>query len=314
MKFGQLRSESDRVVSLVLLVCMTIILAGCFMGIHYLREYGFYSEDKGESAKRYVVHLYSAEDVKFAKDYYFSSETDINHSEEIRGYKSKYYATRFSADKSNFVFAVYDAGGGLLFDSLNPEKEKDAEETFATAKTDPEFTGQSDFFMFDENSASMTLRIEYGIIASESQTANDRYSRAFYWIDTAYSLRYFVFVVFFIAIAIIIFLLIMYAVNAGTVDEETGEIIPGFIDSLPLDFVTVSTALLFLLPGVIHELTVVAESGMVLSNVVVMLIFVVAVVVIMLYLSTVSVRFKIYLRENNKSNCEKPCNTGSDYQ
>lgn len=300
MKIGKLSSESDKVVSFVLLVCMTIILAGCFMGVFYLQEYGFYTEKKGETAKNYAVYLYSSEDVKLAKDYFFSRETEINHSEEIRGYKSKYYETRFSADKSNFVFAVYNTDGELLFDSLNPEKNGDAEQTFETADIDSDYTGQSDFLIFDENSVPGMLRIKYGIIEPEKQTANDRYSSAFQWIDLAYMLRYFVFAVLFVALSFIIFLLIMFAVNAGDVDEETGEIIPGFIDKLPFDFVTVSTALLFLLPNVIYGLVQVADAEMVLSNVVVMLIFVVAVIVILMYVTTVSVRFKIYLRENSK--------------
>lgn len=301
MKNGKLRAESDKVVAIVLLVCMTIILAGCVMGVYYLREYGFYTDKKGETAKNYAVHLYAAEDAKFAKDYYFSRETDIQHSEEIRGYKSKYYETRFSADKSNFVFAVYDAKGGLLFDSLNPDKNEGGVPSFEDAVLHPASVGWSDFFVFDENSAPKNLRIEYGVVAEEYQKANDRYSSAFQWIDLAYTLRYFVFAVFFVALAFIVFLLIIFAVNAGDVDEETGEIVPGFIDRLPLDFVTVSTALLFLMANVVYSLTKVADSGMVLSNVVVMLIFVVAVFVIMMYVTTVSVRFKIYLRENNKN-------------
>ena len=44
MKNGQLRSESDRIVSLILLVCMTIIAAGCVMGVIYLQEYNFYKK------------------------------------------------------------------------------------------------------------------------------------------------------------------------------------------------------------------------------------------------------------------------------
>ncbi len=302
MKTGQLRSESDKVVSIVLLVCMTIIVAGCVMGVFYLQEYGFYTEKKDKTAKCYAVQIYSAEDVELAKDYYFSRETEINHSEEIRGYKSKYYQTRFSADNSNFVFAVYDAKGGLLFDSLNPEKNADEPMSFETAAIGDDYRGRSDFFTFDENSVRSNLRIEYGVIADEHQYANDRYSRAFQWIDVAYSLRYFVFFVLFVALSVIIYLLIMFSVNAGEVDEETGEIIPGIIDRLPFDMVTVTTALLFLMSNVVYSLTVMADEGMVLNNVVVMLIFVVAVLVLMVYLSTVSVRFKIYLRENEKKN------------
>ena len=92
----------------------------------------------------------------------------------------------------------------------------------------------------------------------------------------------------------------MFAANAGTTDKETGDFVPGFIDKLPLDFVTVSTALLFLMANVVYGLTEAADAGMVLKNVVVMIIVVVAVLVIMMYVTTVSVRFKMFLRENKK--------------
>ncbi len=307
MKIGQLRSENDRVVALVLLVCISIIMAGCMMGVFYLREYNFYGDEKGETAKSVAVQLYSADDVSFAEDYYLCRETDSNHSEEIREYKSDYYATRFSTENTNFVFAIYDIDGELLFDSANPEREEFASMTFETAKIDPEYRGQSDFFFFDENSIPKTLRLEYGIIASESQTVNDRYSSAFEWIDMAYSLRYFVFVVLFASVAVIVWLLMMFAVNAGTVDKETGEILPGFIDKLPFDFVTVLTALLVLMANVVYGLTEAADAGMVLKNVVVVIIVVVAVLVAMTYVTTVSVRFKLFLREDKeKANREKP--------
>ncbi len=306
MKIGQLSSENDRVVSLVFLICIAIITAGCMMGVFYLQEYNFYGDEKGETAKSVAVQLYSADDVNFAKDYYLCRETDSNHSEEIREYKSDYYATRFSTENTNFVFAIYDIDGELLFDSTNPEKEESAPLTFETAEIAPEYRGQSDFFLFDENSVSKTLRLEYGIIAPGSQVANDRYSNAFKWIDMAYSLRYFVFVVLFVSVAVIFRLLMMFAANAGTVDKETGEIVPGFIDKLPFDFITVSTVLLFMMANVVYGLTEAADAGMVLKNVVVMIIVVVAVLVIMMYLTTVSVRFKIFLRESKeKANRKK---------
>lgn len=304
MKFGQMRSENDRVVFLVLLVCMTIITAGCVMGIIYLHEYNFYKTDEnkipdgGRTAKSVAVQIYSADDVKLAKDYFLCRETDNIYGTESNEYKSNYYATRFSLKNTNFIFAVYDVDGELLFDSMNPDK-KDGMPSFETADIDPEYRGQSDFFFFDMDSASRTLRLEYGILAREKQTANDKYSNSFKWIDAAHSLRYFVFVVLFIAVSVIMFLLSVFTVNAGTIDEETGEIIPGFIDKLPLDFVTLCLVLLFLSARMVFSLTEASDVDMVLGNVVVMIVFVVAVLIIMTYLTTVSVRFKMHLRKIN---------------
>ena len=293
MKNGQLRSESDRIISLILLVCMTIIAAGSSMGIYYLHQYNFYDNDKGNTAKSFAVQLYSTDDVELAKDYYL-----CRRSEEIYGWKSSdyrgdYYKTKFSRENTNFVFSVSNVLGEVLFDSLNPEGNPEAELTFENAKIDSEYRGRSDFFFFDRDGSFITLRLEYGILAPEMQIANDRYSTAFQWIDIAYTLRYFVFVVLLIAVTVIIILLSMFAINAGTIDDETGELIPGFIDKLPLDFVTVFTIALFVVAGMIMGLTAAADTEMVLNNVIVVIIFVAAVLVIMSYLTTFSVRVKM---------------------
>lgn len=288
MKNGQLRSESDRTVSLILLLCMTIIAAGCVMGIIYLQEYNFYKKDnKGQTAKSVAVQLYSMDDAELAKDYYLCR---IGEESE---YRLDYYKARFSRENTNFAFTIKNVLGEVLFDSLNPDGTETAALTFENAKLASEYTGKSDFYFFDENGAFISLKVEYAILAPELQATNDRYTSAFQWIDIAYTLRYFVFAVLFVAIAIIVILLSLFTINAGTVDKETGEIIPGFIDKLPLDFVTVFTVLLFTVAGMVLGLTTAADTEMVLNNVIVMIICVAAVLVIMSYLTTFSVRVKM---------------------
>ncbi len=306
MKNGQLRSESDRIISLILLVCVTFVAAGSVLGIFYLEEYNFYGNDEGKTAKSYAVQIYSTDDIELATDYYLSLLPQEIYGRTQSTYKEDYYKTRFSRENTNFVFTVNNVLNEVLFDSLNPagltdeqmaEKAAKGESVpdllFEEAKNKAEYRGRSDFFFFDTNGDMITLRLEYCILSAEHQIANDRYSRAFKWIDLAYKLRFFVFVVLFIAVTVIIILLSMFAINAGTVDEETGEIIPGFIDKLPLDFVTVFTILLFVVAGMIMGLTEAADTEMVLSNVISMIIFVAAVLVIMSYLTTLSVRVKM---------------------
>ena len=166
----------------------------------------------------------------------------------------------------------------------NPEKLNSFEDALKITK----YTGKSDFYFFD-HADFIILRLEYAIL----NTANDRYLSAFQWIETANNLKYFVFAVLFIAIAIIVVLLSLFTVNAGTVDEETGEIVPGFIDKLPLDFITVFMVFLFIVAGMVLGLTTAADTEMVLNNVIVMIISVAAVLVIMSYLTTFSVRVKM---------------------
>lgn len=288
MKNGQLRSESDRTVSLILLICMTIIAVGCVMGIIYLQEYNFYKQDnKGQTAKSVAVQLYSIDDAELAKDYYLCL---IGEESE---YRIDYYRARFSRENSNFVFTINNVLGEVLFDSLNPDGTDAVPLTYENAKRAAVYTGKSDFYFFDNDGAFIPLKVDYAVLAPELQITNDRYSSAFQWIDIAYSLRYFVFVVLFIAIAIIVILLSLFAINAGTVDNETGEIIPGFIDKLPLDFVTLFTGLLFAVAVMVLGLATAADTEMVLNNVIVMIVCIAAVLVIMSYLTTVSVRIKM---------------------
>lgn len=300
MKNGQLRSESDRIISLILLVCVTFVAAGSVLGIFYLHEYNFYDNDEGKTAKGYAVQIYSTDDVEMATDYYLSCNSEGIYGKKNNAYKKEFYETRFLRENTNFVFTVNNIRDEVLFDSLSIRKTSEdgsenvlPELTFEEAMKKAEYSGRSDFFFFDENGEMVTLRLKYCILPDAFQVANDRYSRAFRWIDIAYNLRFFVFVVLFVAVTVIIILLSMFAINAGTVDEETGEIVPGFIDKLPLDFVTVFTILLFVVAGMIMGLTEAADTEMVLTNVIVMIIFVAAVLVIMSYLTTFSVRVKM---------------------
>ncbi len=288
MKNGLLRSENDRVVSLIILVCMTIIAAGCVMGIIYLQEYNFYKQgNKGQTAKSVAVQLYSVDDAEMAKDYYLCM---IGEESE---YRIDYYKDKFTRKNSNFVFTVKNVLGDVLFDSLNPDGQSVDGLTFDNAKLAAEYTGKSDFYFFDDDGDFIPLQVEYVILAPELQITNDRYTSAFQWIDIAYTLRYFVFIVLFVAIAIIVILLSVFTINAGTVDKETGNIVPGFIDKLPLDFVTAFLILLFAVAWMVLGLASAADTGMVLSNVIVLTVSVAAVLVIMSYLTTLSVRIKM---------------------
>ena len=293
MKNGYLRSESDRTVALIVLVCVTIIAAGCFMGIYYLQKYNFYNEEAGNTAKSVAVQLYSVDDTEAAKDYYLCLRSDKIYGMDSSEYRVEHYKSRFDLKESNFVFVVKNVVNDVLFYSLDPEGNGNAVYEFVDLQEASDFSGVSDFYFFDKEGDFIPLTVEYVILAPELQKTTDRYTSAFEWIDTAFTLRYFVFVVLFIALAIIVVLLSLFAINAGTVDEETGEIIPGFIDKLPLDLVTVFMILLFVVAGMVLGLTTAADTQMVLNNVIVMIISVAAVLVIMSYLTTFSVRVKM---------------------
>ena len=313
MKNGQLRSESDRTASVIILIVMTIILIGCILGMTYLFDYGFYSnEDNGKTAKSVAVQLYSLEDLDFAKDYYNCAS--INEKTEQDESRIKFYRTKFSLDQSSFIFNVEDSSGVVVFDSVfdttyNKDeaelKDNNQSVSYEDIKKNPHFisynsyaqgakyVGYEDFTVLNKNRQPETFRINYVIIEGEEVKANDKYSTAFRWIEIANSLKYFLFVVMFFAALIIIILLSMITINAGFKDDENGEIVPGFIDKIPLDICTMFLIALFTVAWIITGLTSAAAVDMVLNNVVMMFVCVAAILVLMTYLQTLSVRVKM---------------------
>lgn len=284
MKYGKLRSESDRTAATIILIVLTVVAIGCILGISYLFEYNFYEEgDNGDTAKSVAVQIYSLNDTELAKDYYDCL------SENKDPLRLKYYEEKFSLSNSNFAFTITDAKSGrILLDST--EK---SDSSFEKIKNKSYYSADSDFFITDENGSIKTLTLTYAILSQEDQQTNDKYSNAFRWIDAANSLKNFLFIALFLTVLVIVLILSLLTINAGLQDDENGEIVPGFIDRLPLDLCTVALALMFVVAWIIVSLTSAANVEMVLNNVVVLFTCVAAILVLMTYLSTLAVRVKM---------------------
>ncbi len=282
---GQFRSESDRIASIVVLVCMTIVAVGCLLGMSYLFEYNFYEKgDNGQTAKSIAVQLYSLDDSEFAKDYFKCVENNTD------SHRINYYKDRFSLENSSYIFTVCDVRGETVFDSVAYSQ---SGSTYAETSEMAEYTGTSDFYHFDGKGLMIPLRINYAVLTGDSAQANDKYTNAFTWIEIANSLRYFLFVALFIAVLIIVILLSAITVNAGMKDIENGEIVPGFVDKIPLDICTLFLLALFCVAWMVFGLTSAADVGMVLNNVVVMITCMALILILMTYLTTLSVRVKM---------------------
>ena len=204
---------------------MSIVAVGCILGASYLYEYNFYeSGDGGKTAKTVAVQLYSLDDCEQAKDYY----SCLN--EKADQYRLDYYEKSFSPDLTNFIFTITEPDGTVCFDST-----EGSSLSFEKVKASAQYGGTSDFYTINESGEIEPLKINYLIIPENMQSANDKYTNAFQWIQIANSLRYFIFFVLLAAILIIVILLSIVTINAGSRDEESGEIIPGFVDKIPLD-------------------------------------------------------------------------------
>lgn len=271
------KTAADSAASIIILFSMTIVAIGCILGISYLIEYNFYEPgDNGRTAKSVAVQIYSLEDVEQAKDFYNC------YYEEKDDYQVSYYEGRFSPEKTNFVFYVTDTTNEIYYtNSLN---DKTVTEEYKKA----EYSGSSSHFIYDENGKTIPLRINYYI---ETDTnVDDKYSSAFRWIDLADTLKYFLFVALCIAVVIVLVMLSIITINAGIKD---GEVEPGFIDKIPLDICVLFMGVVFSVSWIILGLTTAANVGMVLNNLIIIFTVVIDVIIIMSFLSTLSVRIKM---------------------
>ncbi len=269
---------------MIILIVLTIVAVGCILGMNYLFEYNFYEKnDDGNTARSVAVQIYSLNDSEQAIDYFNCVQ------ENKDPYRIKYYEEKFSRENSNFVFIITDtATDNVLLDSTAK-----SDISFDELKNNTKYTGSTDYITTDDNGTIVPVRLTYAIIAEDEQQASDKYTHAFRWISAADSLKYVLFAVLFICILVIVILLCLLTINAGETDESSGEIVPGFIDKLPLDFCTVVLGLLFIVAWIIISLTTAADVEMVLNNVVVMFTCVAAILVIQTYLTTLSVRVKM---------------------
>ncbi len=278
-----MRSDTDRTSAIIILICMAMIAVGCVLGISYLVEYNFYEEgDGGRTAKTVAFQLYSLDDLEQAQDYYSCFYEDED------SYRLNYYKDRFSSDRTNFMFYVTD-NSGVVYYTNSKAGADGVEKEFSAA----EYGGSSSFFIYDEKGKTIPLRINYYVSALGESSVNDKYSSAFRWIEIADSLKYMLFLALAVAAVVIIIMLSLITINAGTKENESGEVEPGFIDKIPFDICLLFLVAIVGIAWVIMGLTMAGDVGMVLNNVIILILFVALILILMTFLQTLSVRVKM---------------------
>ena len=278
-----MRSETDRTSAIIVLICMAIVAIGCVLGISYLVEYNFYEKgDNGKTAKTIAFQLYSLDDLEQAQDYY----SCVYEGRDT--YRINYYKDRFSQDRTNFIFYVTDNSGEIYYtnsakgiDGVTNEYEKS------------EYTGSSSYFIYDEKGETIPLRINYYLSGTNGASVKDKYSSAFQWIEIANTLKYILFLALGIAAIVIIIMLSLITINAGLKENESGEVEPGFMERIPLDVCLLFVLIVLAVSWVVIGLTTAANVGMVLNNVIIMITFIAVILVLMSFLTTLSVRVKM---------------------
>ena len=278
-----MRSDTDRTSAIIILICMAMIAVGCVLGISYLVEYNFYEEgDGGRTAKTVAFQLYSLDDLEQAQDYYSCFYEDED------SYRLNYYKDRFSSDRTNFMFYITD-NSGVVYYTNSKAGVDGVEKEFSAA----EYGGNSSFFIYDEKGETIPLRINYYVSSLGESSVNDKYSSAFRWIEIADSLKYMLFLALAVAAVVIIIMLSLITINAGTKENESGEVEPGFIDKIPFDICLLFLVAIVGIAWVIMGLTMAGDVGMVLNNVIILILFVALILILMTFLQTLSVRVKM---------------------
>ncbi len=280
---SNMRYENDRSSAIIVLICMAIVAIGCVLGISYLVEYNFYEKgDDGKTAKTIAFQIYSLDDLEQAKDYYncFYEGKDT--------YRIKYYKDRFSQTRTNFTFYVTDNSGRIYYTN-SPKGVNSAVNDY----DDAAYRGSSSYFIYDKNGETIPLRINYYLPEIDENSVKDKYASAFQWIEIADMLKYVLFFALGIAAIVIVIMLSLLTINAGLKEGENGEVEAGFIDRVPFDICLLFVLIIFALAWVVMGLTTAADVDMVLNNVVIMITFVAIILVLMIFLTTVSVRAKM---------------------
>lgn len=278
--------EYDRTAMTIILFCMTVVIVGSILGISYLFEYNFYeSGDGGATAKSVAVQIYSSEDLDDAKDYYECVRTTKDN------YRIEYYKNRFSPQETNFVFCVTDVYGNPIFTNLG-DSEADLEAALEKYEG-AAYNGTSNYFVFDEHGNTIPLKLNYFIAMGSQQLAEDKYSSSFKWIEIANDLRFFLFFALGAAVIVMLVILSIITINAGVKENQNGEIVPSFIDRIPLDICAAFLLFTFWVAWLIIGLTTAADANMVVNNIVIMITCVAMILILMTFLSTLSVRIKM---------------------
>lgn len=282
-----INSFFDRFLAIILLLCMTVVAVCGVLGIVYLRQYNFYTvTDRGSTAKEVAIELYVDADAQDAKKFFkYSQENDEQATRIIL----QTYIDRFSVKKSNFFFTVSDLEGNVIFDSYGVCSGVNTD----TYTEDMLQYSQYEVVSYSDIDGTRTEYLfNYCVLDEEHYAASDHYSSAFRWINLAYTLRFVVFFIVAVAALVIVYLLSQLACSAGAVDDS-GKIVPGFIDQLPFDLCTVFFVSICIASGMTISLANVSGLGMVVNNLVVVIASVIIMIMLLTFLSTLVTRIKI---------------------
>lgn len=316
-------------IALVVLISLTVIAVGGVLGVYAMVRYNIYN-DKGvyawsvgrnditetvvnEIQQEYYAYLiasnYNADEaLPVLGNKGYEGDSDIRISSSV--------IKKYSEENCNFAFKVKDSSDTVLWYNFDPasagSKAKESGQNidgtsvyqytpvygFTYFILGSTITDAGNIPVYSEGEIKeVFITVEIYLLSPTEKgewPASDDYSTVYWWIMTAVSLRYIVFAVIGVALLLIFLLLVMITNGAGlTADPNSDEIVPGFIDRSPLD-VNILIAVGICIACIVGmRLTGIANSGIVIDNVVIIFGSCVIMIVIVNLLETLSVRIKL---------------------
>jgi signal transduction histidine kinase len=234
-----------KMIAVFFFVISVIGMIGGFAAIVYLEEYNFY-ESSVESAKEEIFENITRRyaDIVFY-GYYQAYLNDEPYSAE----QLQQYIRDFSEDNTNFLFVMKNEKGEVILSNYS-NQETQFSRTYYFERHDDEFWNngvEGD----DIHSKVETFTIDCYV--NKTLNADDRYSKAAYWINFAYSIRYIIIPItlLFLIVSILLFVFLMCSAGRRRGKEE---IIPNGLDKIPFDiFLSLVLLLTYIVFAIINS-------------------------------------------------------------
>lgn len=224
-----IHSLPAKIVAIFLLIISVLGIIGSAVGIHFMVEDDFYTAPIEETKKG----IYSNITRRYANRVFFEYLPDY----EANAYNLSVHKETFSDKKTNFLFILKDPKGEIVLTNYSNEK-------YLFSTSYHYRNGQYVYNKnYDPNSPEEDDTYTIYCFVKETLTANDEFSRAEYWIDFGYSIRYLIIAIALFLVVASVTLFVFLMCSAGRRKGEDKIILNG-IDKIPFDILLIVVILI----------------------------------------------------------------------
>lgn len=303
-----LKNLSDRLIAIVVLICITILAAGSAIAVNTLIDYNFYN-DNGKHAWSFYLYEKAQKEFEEIEQVYYGylienyeigkplPKLGNGYDTEGNPLLDRNTLLHYSRENCNYFFNVKDENGDivwynyLLTDSdATVITDNETQQVQGTVPVQYSPIKGCTVYIFSGEEVSFTIEIY--VPESSKWIAHDAIYNAYRWIELADDLKYALFFIIALAFAVMVILLIMLTLSSGKTNEK-GELTEGFLDRIPLDIVIVVAVMFCLSSLSLPYLANLSNIDMVTNNIIIILAAVVVVLVILMFLNTLTSRIKM---------------------